>query len=76
MAQSNITKSLDNVNSDQSVNKPNLLNKNQQSIRLFEIPSSAFLFHLCPCLNAFDLLSLRASNKQCHNLLHHETGEL
>ena len=42
---------------------------------LFSVPATAFRFHLCPYLTAFDLLRLRETSKRCHDMLHREEGK-
>lgn len=45
-------------------------------ISLHSTPPTAFLFHLCPLLTAYDLLMLREVSKRIHDLLHKEDGAL
>ena len=42
---------------------------------LLSIPATAFRFHLCPFLTAFDLLRLRETSKRCYDMLHRDEGE-
>ena len=39
---------------------------------ILSIPASTFSFFVAPCLDSFDLLSLRAASKDCHSFLHHD----